>query len=361
LEKWDQNKDGRLSRSEVADPNVLDRFFRIDLDGNGQLDQKGLVLDLIQRNAEVGIPTDGVVGLLDFGGSGTFATLMDTGSDFEPVSATMRYLDFSGTEIDQALLLHVFEQVGHRGNIDPVSTTAIGQLAQLREQCRDAKQRLSTDTVAELAVELPRCPTTTVQVTRAQLDDLIQDRLTAFIYAFDDMLARSNKSWTDLTAMVTVGGGASIPLVTQRLSLHTRRPILTLEQPALAAATGALLLATRGERVDFRTKMSLGLLAANAGGGTGIIELPAGDLMVIDQDALTDRKLAWSQTEFPEIPVRFDGDSYGDSYNEENPASFSMRLPIIEPPKEPPWRRIRRKRALRRSRQRSMNRRRSIN
>ena len=40
LEKWDQNKDGRLSRNEVADPNVLDRFFRIDLDGNGQLDQK---------------------------------------------------------------------------------------------------------------------------------------------------------------------------------------------------------------------------------------------------------------------------------------------------------------------------------
>src|SRR5690348_7593303 len=71
-------------------------------------------------DAEAGIPTDGVVGLLDFGGSGTSATLMETGPDFEPVSAKMRYVDFSGAEIDQALLLHVFEQVGHRNNIDPV-------------------------------------------------------------------------------------------------------------------------------------------------------------------------------------------------------------------------------------------------
>lgn len=48
LEKWDKNKDGRLARDEVADPNVLDRFFRMDLDGNGQLDQKEW-----ERHAEV--------------------------------------------------------------------------------------------------------------------------------------------------------------------------------------------------------------------------------------------------------------------------------------------------------------------
>jgi outer membrane protein assembly factor BamB len=48
LEKWDKNKDGKLSRSEVGDPNVLDRFFRMDLDGDGLLDQKEW-----ERHAEV--------------------------------------------------------------------------------------------------------------------------------------------------------------------------------------------------------------------------------------------------------------------------------------------------------------------
>jgi outer membrane protein assembly factor BamB len=48
LEKWDKDKDGKLSRAEVADPNVLDRFFRMDINGNGLLDQKEW-----ERQAEV--------------------------------------------------------------------------------------------------------------------------------------------------------------------------------------------------------------------------------------------------------------------------------------------------------------------
>jgi outer membrane protein assembly factor BamB len=48
LEKWDKNKDGKLSRNEIGDPNVLDRFFRMDLNGDGFLDQKEW-----ERHAEV--------------------------------------------------------------------------------------------------------------------------------------------------------------------------------------------------------------------------------------------------------------------------------------------------------------------
>jgi len=40
LAKWDANHDGKLSRSEIDDHEVLDRFFRMDLDQDGLLDQK---------------------------------------------------------------------------------------------------------------------------------------------------------------------------------------------------------------------------------------------------------------------------------------------------------------------------------
>ena len=40
LAKWDKNKDGRLSRDEIDDHEVLDRFARMDLDQSGDLDQK---------------------------------------------------------------------------------------------------------------------------------------------------------------------------------------------------------------------------------------------------------------------------------------------------------------------------------
>ena len=40
LAKWDQNHDGKLSRAEIKDAQVLDRFYRMDLNQDGVLDQK---------------------------------------------------------------------------------------------------------------------------------------------------------------------------------------------------------------------------------------------------------------------------------------------------------------------------------
>ncbi|MGA7052377.1 MAG: Hsp70 family protein, partial [Mycobacterium sp.] len=153
------------------------------------------IASLTKANAELCLAATGVVGLLDFGGTGTSATLVDISGDFQPASATLRYADFSGDEIDQAVLLRVFEELGHGSGIDPASTAGVGQLGQLREQCRAAKERLSTDTVTEFVAELGsrRC---TMRLTRDELGDLIQDRLTGFIYAFDKMLARYSKGWT---------------------------------------------------------------------------------------------------------------------------------------------------------------------
>lgn len=48
LAKWDQNHDGKLSRSEINNPEVLDRFVRMDLDQSGDLDQHEW-----ERHAEV--------------------------------------------------------------------------------------------------------------------------------------------------------------------------------------------------------------------------------------------------------------------------------------------------------------------
>src|SRR6201998_2432422 len=151
---------------------------------------------LTAANAELCLAATGVVGLLDFGGAGTSATLVSIAGDFEPVSPTRRYAAFSGDEIDNALLLMVFEELGHGSGIDPASTAGVGQLGLLREQCRTPKERWSTDTATDFLAGhgRRRC---TMSLTRDQLGDLIQDRLSGFIYAFDDMLTRQHKSWSD--------------------------------------------------------------------------------------------------------------------------------------------------------------------
>jgi hypothetical protein len=294
------------------------------------------IASLTAANAELCLAATGVVGLLDFGGSGTSATLVDLAGDFKPLSATMRYTDFCGDEIDAALLLCVFEELGHGSGIDPATTAAVGQLAKLREQCRTAKEQLSTERATEFVAELGG-RRATMKFTRDELGDLIQDRLTGLIYAFDDMLCRHRKSWNDLSAVVTVGGGASIPLVNERLSVHSRRPVVSPSRPAFAAAAGALLLAARGEELDLRTRTSLNVLAGS--GGSDIIELPAGDLLVIDEEALTDRELAWSQTEYPgDIRVPYTPEAFDE---DSGPGGWSMRLNVIEPPRERAWRRVR--------------------
>ena len=40
LAKWDKNHDGKLAKAEVDDREVLDRFYRMDLDQSGLLDEK---------------------------------------------------------------------------------------------------------------------------------------------------------------------------------------------------------------------------------------------------------------------------------------------------------------------------------
>jgi Hsp70 protein len=299
-----------------------------------------VVATLTAVNSEVGLPDEGLIGLLDFGGTGTSATLVQLGEDFAPVSPTLRHADFSGSEVDHELLLHVYEQLGHAGDADSASNESAGQISMLREQCQAAKERLSTDAVTELATDFAgyKC---NIRVTRDQLEDLIQDRLTSFIYAFDHMLVRYKKGWPELAALVAVGGSASIPLVTHRLSRHARIPILTVSQPAVAAANGALLLASRGELLDMRTRTSISLLTMSSqAAGTGVIQLPAGDVMVIDQDAMTDRELAWSQTEFPgAAPTRFRRETFDD--DDDGPSGWSMRLSMMDAPRGRPWRRLR--------------------
>ena len=37
--KWDRNKNGQLSKGEISDKEVLDRFYRMDLNQDGELNQ----------------------------------------------------------------------------------------------------------------------------------------------------------------------------------------------------------------------------------------------------------------------------------------------------------------------------------
>ncbi|MDT5067080.1 MAG: hypothetical protein QOK02_3235, partial [Mycobacterium sp.] len=185
-----------------------------------------------------GLPARGVVALCDFGATGTTISLADAGADFRPIGEAVRHDDFSGDLVDRALLTHLLAVL----DIDPSSTSAVASLTSFRESVRNAKERLSFQTAVGLRG--PR-PGTTLRVTRAELESLVHEPLDGVIAALDDTLQRNGLWHADLAAIATVGGGARIPLVAQRLSQYFRMPVTTTDYAQTVAAIGAALLGGR--------------------------------------------------------------------------------------------------------------------
>ena len=84
------------------------------------------------------------------------------------------------------------------------------------------------------------------RVTRTELEQLIAGPLAGVLDAIEDTLQRNDVPPANVSAVATVGGGAAIPLVTQRLSERLRAPVVTTPQSQLNVAAGAALIADRG-------------------------------------------------------------------------------------------------------------------
>ena len=127
-----------------------------------------------------GLPTGGVIALVDLGGSGTSITLADANANLAPIGETVRYADFSGDQIDQAVLNHVIAGIADANNADPAGTAAVGSLTRLRDESRQAKERLSAETATVVPVDLPGFRSD-VRLTRTELENLIDQPLAGLL------------------------------------------------------------------------------------------------------------------------------------------------------------------------------------
>jgi hypothetical protein len=236
---------------------------------------------LTALRANPGLPTHGVIVLCDFGGSGTSITLANAARDFAPVGETVRFAEFSGDHIDQALLSHVLTGLAE---VDPSGTAMVGSLVRLRDECRRAKERLSAETATAVVADLPG-HRADIRVTRTEVEDMMAAPMSEFLATLDETLERYAVPKASVAAVATIGGGARIPLVTLRLSEHLRAPVVTTPRPELTAAEGAAVIAHRARAVDTATVMTPTAPAAAAAP-------PATVALVASEQAL-----AWSEDE----------------------------------------------------------------
>lgn len=189
-----------------------------------------------------GLPTSGIIAVCDIGGTGSSMSVVDAAQGYQPVGPTMRYTEFAGDRVDQALLDYVLAGLPSAGSAEDTGSAAIGALARLQAQCRCAKEQLASRIETTIALGLPEFPGA-IRITRAELDAVIRPALDRFVNAVQETLQRNQIRSADLSAVALVGGGANLSVITTALSERLGVQVITPPRPHLAAAIGAALKA----------------------------------------------------------------------------------------------------------------------
>jgi molecular chaperone DnaK len=147
-----------------------------------------------------------------------------------------------GTDVDAAVLALVREQLGDdldaaREELD--DDEARVALAGLRDEAHAAKEQLSAETEAHVAVALGELRTT-VRITRADLEARITPLVAATVESFATTVEAAGVPLDDV---VLVGGSARIPLVARLLAEELGRPVHPEADPVTVVAQGAALAA----------------------------------------------------------------------------------------------------------------------
>jgi molecular chaperone DnaK len=192
------------------------------------------------------VPTGEVIAVYDFGG-GTFdATILRKIEDgFEQLGRPEGMERLGGIDFDEAIFAHVMTTVRAAGvQLDPNDPATLAGVARLREECRRAKEGLSTDTDATIAVSLPGIQTD-VRLTREEFESMIRPRIRETILALDRAARSAGLGFGGLDRILLVGGSSRIPLVAEMVREATERPIALDAHPKHTMALGAAWVAER--------------------------------------------------------------------------------------------------------------------
>jgi len=201
-----------------------------------------------------------VVVVYDLGG-GTFdaALVRRNDTDFELLGTPDGLERFGGVDLDEAVFDHVRRSLGRAmEGLDPNDPTVTSALVRLREDCRAAKEALSSDTDTAIPVMLPALHTE-VRLTRGEFEDMIRPRLRETMTMLQRVVASAGLGFDDMSQVLLVGGSSRIPLVGEMVQEATGLPIGLAAHPKHAIALGA---ASAGEATTKQAPIAAVLVVA---------------------------------------------------------------------------------------------------
>ncbi len=190
------------------------------------------------------VPSGTVIAIYDFGG-GTFdATILrKTDDGFEPLGQPEGLERLGGIDFDEALFRRAMEHVASQGvTVDANEPATMAAIARLRDECRRAKEALSSDTDATIAIFLPGFQSE-MRLTRSEFEDMIRPRIHETIAALGRATRSAGLESGDIDRVLLVGGSSRIPLVAEMVRDATGRPVAVDAHPKHTMALGAAYVA----------------------------------------------------------------------------------------------------------------------
>ena len=164
------------------------------------------------------------------GGAGTGARIVGRPDGVERLG---------GIDFDHAVYRHVLGAIDvDLDRLDPDDSRVTAALAQLREECVDAKEALSHEADVSIPVMLPERHTE-VRLTRRELEDMVRPALDETLVALRRTIASAQLEVDDVAAVLLVGGSSRIPLVGQLVAQELGRPVAVDARPKDAISLGA--------------------------------------------------------------------------------------------------------------------------
>ena len=171
------------------------------------------------------VPAGAVIAVYDFGG-GTFdATILRKTEDgFEQLGRPEGMERLGGIDFDEALFTRAMSLVRSSGvALDANDPATLAAIARLREECRRAKEALSSDTDATIQIVLPGLQTE-MRLTREEFEEMIRPRITETIEALGRAARSAGLGFDGIDRILLVGGSSRIPLVAEMVREATGTP-----------------------------------------------------------------------------------------------------------------------------------------
>jgi actin-like ATPase involved in cell morphogenesis len=209
------------------------------------------------RAAALAGPRGTVAGVYDLGGRSFRAAVVrrDPAGGAEVLADSGTPDRAGGSDVDAAVLALVREQLGddlESAREELGDDEARIALAGLRDAAHAAKEQLSAETEAHVAVALGSLRTT-VRITRADLEARITPLVAATVESFASTV---DAAGVPLDDVVLVGGSSRIPLVARLLAEELGRPVHPDADPVTVVAQGAALAAAQHASARRRAAMT---------------------------------------------------------------------------------------------------------